>query len=664
MDTELRVRSSFYLNHKGFAIAEVLIAIGLVGMAALIVGGLGQQVLNLSKSSRQTAATLELRTRVNSISRNLDSWLGKMRSSLETNGLYAACIPDPSSATSLFKCPAVDAALLDSDSELKRIAGNQLHAVSAPVIDLLGERIAGTIDEPLYLDLDGRKCQQTNQLNCPLKSTGYFLRSNPALDSTPGSVRFVVKIESNRTSAQIKGTAPQRTQYLTIDVGSEWQQVAGFCPAGSIKIGYLASGSPNCVHPTKKCAAGTVALGLDNSANPICATPPASCVSGGAIVDTASNTLVCSSSSPCSSNQIFLGYYSGTGTPMCSGTNISCPDGQVQVGIQGTTGSLTALCKTLPSCQDSQKLSYDGSQFVCQSASVASTCGEGEVVVGINTDGSAKCQPAERSLASTELSCDPGEYVAGLKSDGEVICRTLATSSAPPATGTVTIPQWENIPLDNTADVDPTCEYRAKVNVKSQAAINFMNAAISWRTAMAVSNKYIGLSYVNDSSGAGVLQGIPVENKRTIGHRGSGGIFYPYGADAEILALEKRCSGSTASASNASAAKAWVTYVNLGGNVTIQGESFGVQSIANGTSSGMFGYDTVIELSDEILNQNYAVVVSPAYSDGGSGYYNGHVLDWVCIWNKVSSRKIGVHCAYPGYGAYGNSKVSVIVYSK
>jgi len=439
MDTGARVRSSFHLNRKGFAIAEVLIAIGLVGIAALIVGGLGQQVLNLAKSSKQTAATIELRTKTNSISRNLDSWLGKMRSSLETNGLYAACIPDPSSATSLFKCPAVDAALLDGDAELKRIAGNQLHAVSAPVIDLLGERIAGTVEEPLYLDLDGRKCQQTNQLNCPLKSTGFFLRSNPAIDATPGSVRFIVKVEANRSSEQIKGTAPQRTQYLSIDVGSEWQQVVGTCPAGSIKIGYLASGSPNCVHPTKKCAAGTVALGLDKSANPICATPPAACVSGGAIVDTASNTLVCSSSSPCSSNQIFLGYYSGTGTPMCSGTNISCPDGQVQVGIQGAAGSLTALCKTLPSCPDSQKLSYDGSQFVCQSATVASNCGAGEVVVGINTDGSAKCQPAERNLASTELSCPSGQYVSGLEPSGKVVCRTLASSGGSNSGGNLTL---------------------------------------------------------------------------------------------------------------------------------------------------------------------------------------------------------------------------------
>lgn len=425
MDSSSRVRSFYYKTRRGFAIAEVVIAIALVSMAVLIVGGLGQQVLNLAKSSRQTAAVIEIRTKTNSISRNLDSWLSKMRSSLETSGLYAACIPDPSAATSIFNCPAVDAAILDGDAELKRIAGTQLHAASAPVIDLLGERLAGTLADPLYLDLDGRKCQMANPgENCPLKSVGFFLRSNPLADSTPGSIRFVVKLEPNRSAPANKGSAPQRTQYLSIDVGSEWNQVAGFCPAGSIKIGYLASGTPNCIHPTKKCASGTIALGLDSSANPICATPPASCPSGGAIVDTASNTLVCSQNSPCSSNQIFLGYYSGTGTPMCSGTDISCPNGQVQVGIQGSAGSLTALCKTLPSCQDSQKLSYDGSQFVCKSASVASNCADGEVVTGINTDGSAICKPEERNLASTNLDCGANEVMVGIRSDGSVKCRS------------------------------------------------------------------------------------------------------------------------------------------------------------------------------------------------------------------------------------------------
>ena len=134
---------------KGFVLAEIVVALFFVTMAIALVAGLGQQVMNLSKSSRQTSAIVEIRGKTNSVARNLDSWLSKMRSSLETSGIYAACIPDPSSVTSIFKCPAVDATLLVNDAELKRIAGTQLHAVSAPIIDLLGERIAGTLNDPL-----------------------------------------------------------------------------------------------------------------------------------------------------------------------------------------------------------------------------------------------------------------------------------------------------------------------------------------------------------------------------------------------------------------------------------------------------------------------------------------------------------------------------------
>ncbi|MEZ4815372.1 MAG: hypothetical protein R3A80_09250 [Bdellovibrionota bacterium] len=431
---------------KGFAVAEIVIALALVSMAALIVAGLGQQVLNLSKSSRQTAATIELRTKTNSISRNLDSWLAKMRSSVNTSGLYAACLPDNSAVSSIYNCPAVDDSLFDSNSELKRIAGDQLHVASAPMVDLLGEKLAGTTEEPVYLDFDGRNCSHPNPAQtCPLKSTGFFLRSNPASDATPGSIRFVVKLEQNRNAPANNGSSPLRTQYLTVDVGSEWQQSEAFCPQGSLKLGYLGNGKPNCVSPTaKKCDAGTIYLGVDNSANPICKTPPATCASGGVIIDTASNDLVCSSATPCSGQgEIFMGYYSGTGNAICSSLNVSCPDGQVQVGIEnGLTGAPTAVCKQLPSCEDSQKLSYDGSQFVCQSASVASTCADGEVVVGINTDGSAQCQAAERGLASTNLSCPDGQYVSGLQNDGTVVCKSLPPS-APSASSGYTGPLWK-----------------------------------------------------------------------------------------------------------------------------------------------------------------------------------------------------------------------------
>ena len=123
-------------------------------------------------------------------------------------------------------------------------------------------------------------------------------------------------------------------------------------------------------------------------------------------------------------------------------------------------------------------------------------------------------------------------------------------------------------------------------------------------------------------------------------------------------------SASTSATSNSSGtSKAWVTFRNIGGTVTKVGDSYGVQSVASAAGvTNFLAWDTIITLDQPLLSSNYAVVASPAFN-AGEGRYNGTVLDWVCIWSKVSSSSIGVHCAYPGYGAYGNSIVSVVVFS-
>lgn len=109
-------------------------------------------------------------------------------------------------------------------------------------------------------------------------------------------------------------------------------------------------------------------------------------------------------------------------------------------------------------------------------------------------------------------------------------------------------------------------------------------------------------------------------------------------------------------------ARAWVTFRNIGGTVSKIGDSYGVESVSSaGGTPNFLAWDTLIKLDGPLLASNYAVVASPAYVSG-SGRYNGNVLDWVCIWSKVSEDTIGVHCAYPGYGAYGNSIVSVVVF--
>lgn len=146
------------------------------------------------------------------------------------------------------------------------------------------------------------------------------------------------------------------------------------------------------------------------------------------------------------------------------------------------------------------------------------------------------------------------------------------------------------------------------------------------------------------------------------------GVNGAVGADAYCDASGQNCvtslgEAATSTAPNAGIARAWVTYRNIGGTVNVVGESEGVSSLANGAAVPNFlYYDTIVTFSQPLLASSYAVVVSPSFNSG-SGFYEGSILDWVCVWSKVSASSVGVHCGYPGHGAYGNSIVSVTVFA-
>jgi len=425
-----------HFSTSGFSIAEVLVALVITTVAIGIVTGLIGQVSNLGRSSRQIAAVLELRSKTSAISRNLDSWLSRMRSSVSTSGIYAACLPDPAAVNSNFECPSVDMSILSKDNELKVLAGSQLKIVSLPIVDIMGDKIAGTEQDPVYFDVDGRACE-TNK-NCAFESVGYFLRTNDDTKSNPGNVRFVVKVKPIRS---IASNIPQRTLYLPIEVGSEWNKPSrnafgdALCATGTVKVGYLANGSPKCSKPYSasdvSCPDKSFLVGFGSDGKAQCKSIP-SCIDGSLAMNSSSGELECSTTSPCDSGNVFLGYYSGSGKAICSNLQTSCSEGEVQIGLsQSSDPKIEAVCRKLPSCSDSQKLSYDGSQFFCENASVASACKSGEVVVGINTDGSAKCQIPERVPASTQV-CKDDETMIGENDDGSPKCR--AAPPIPPGT--------------------------------------------------------------------------------------------------------------------------------------------------------------------------------------------------------------------------------------
>ncbi len=413
---------------SGFSLIEIVVVLGITSISIGIVAGLFSQVAGLNRSTRQTSAVLEIRSKTSSMVRNLDSWLARMRSSVSTGEIYAACLPDSGAISSNFECPSVDGSILTNDSELQRLAGSQLKVVSAPIVDIMGEKIAGTEQDPMFFDVDSRPCVPNRQNNnCSFKSVGYFFRTNDDTKSNPGNVRFVVKLQPIRSLAS---SPPQRTQYFTIDVGSEWSVPStggGMCPVGSFKVGYLANGVPNCVKAQSAtdivCPPKSFLVGYGSDGVAQCKTIPP-CEKGTLSMSASSGELECAQQSLCETGKVFLGYYSGSGKPICSDLQSSCKDGEVQIGLSLSSGSsFDSVCQKLPSCLDSQKLSYDGSEFVCKSATVASLCKAGEVVVGINTDGSAKCQIPVRAPANTVL-CKDDEIMIGENEDGSPKCRT------------------------------------------------------------------------------------------------------------------------------------------------------------------------------------------------------------------------------------------------
>lgn len=422
-------------SFRGFTLLEVLVALFFVGAAVVLVAGLGQQVISLSKRSSQTGAILELRNMTTSISRNADNWLNAMRSSQHTQGIFAGCIPDPKSNVTTFTCPATEASHFD-DKDLKEISENgTFHIVSAPLVNNSGDLIAGSEAVPVYYTSEGRICDKPNKASCELKSTGYFMRSNSRTDQDPGNIKFVIKVERNVANAA-SATTPMKPQYITMDIGASWKDVSanfsGSCPANTIKIGYLSNGKPSCVNPSKPCAdSSQVPIGINPDGSTLCKSLPDCTSSGGHVVlNQSGSDLICSNASPCGANKLFLGYFAGSGEPMCSSSSMKCASGQVQTGISIASGEMKAECETLPSCADANmRLSFNGAKFVCESAVVVMTCANDEVMTGIKADGSPNC--TQRAPASTVQKCPDGQVVDGLDAKGEITCRAAAASSGP-----------------------------------------------------------------------------------------------------------------------------------------------------------------------------------------------------------------------------------------
>lgn len=376
----------------GFSLAEIIIGLFIVSLITVLIGALGQQVAQFSNKTKQIGTVLELRTRLAAVSKDSASFIEKMQSVSAggTSLKYQTCLQNAENTLSSFSCPPVKPDLLNPlsssyDAELDKHANGIFKVTDTEIVDSNGEKIAGTIDNPFYLSADGFECSATpKNKKCPLMSTGYFFRSNQDTNSDPGSVKFVVKVQSNpEATLANSGTTPIKAQYVSIDLGKQWSDSIPPCPGASIQVGVRRDNSPMCLMPIN-CGANSILVGVKQDASPNCKSLP-SCPSNKRIVLNDAGNLECVGNSPCDVGQAHLGYYSGTSDPICS-SPASCSADQVLVGTR---------CQTIESCVGSERLTFENNTFSC--SEVATIRGEqctkpGEFLVGFDSNGNAKCE--------------------------------------------------------------------------------------------------------------------------------------------------------------------------------------------------------------------------------------------------------------------------------
>jgi len=411
--------SSRVVSRNGFSFLELFVWFGAIAISGAIVTLLLQQVSKVSQKASVTGTIVDLRSRINAVTKNPDPWLNKLRGQYS---VFSSCIPHAkATAGATFNCPqAMDRnTLVQRDPQVAQLAGTQLHVFSHEIKDSLGESIAGSVDSPVYLDASGRPCNEANAAaRCPIKSVGYFLRSNSATSGSPGDVKFVVKLEPNMQAMSEGGKTLFKSEMLTIDLGQSWMKqstpITNSSPlSGALLIGYKLDGTPYYNKPGAKCAAGEFLTGLSDAGTALCKTLPPTCADKYAL--DGNSGISCVPESACNSSEVHVGYYAGTGRAICQAIGVQCADNEILTGV--------STCKRLPACSDAQMLTFNGSDFTCTQDVTIQKCPAGQIMVGMNSDKTVRCEAENRSLASDRLSCPDGQIAQGLESDGTVKCR-------------------------------------------------------------------------------------------------------------------------------------------------------------------------------------------------------------------------------------------------
>jgi hypothetical protein len=506
-------------NAKGQSLVQVLVATAMLSIVTMGVVTVSQEMNKTNSRAQDSAVLASLRNRLSPVARDIPQWMGRMRSA---SGLISGCLPDGSSAAykgGNFSCPSgINPASLDP--QIKALA-NTLTVSSTPLVDLMGEALAGTEANPLYLDSNGRSCSGGATAGpCRFVSVGYLIRTNSGTSGNPGAVRFAIRVSKNTNNPATNNIA-LKPLYDTIEVGTEWSESPEQCPTGTFKVGYLSNGKADCRDPfAAACSSDKVFMGYDSDKKPICLSVPTCPKGQSAGYDISSASFQCSGTA-CAAGLVFQGYSAGTGDPICTATSLqSCPTGSIQVGVKQEVISgksvIEPICKSVQTCTASQSLVMDSSgNFVCQNNSSTGDCPAGQYAYGVNANRTPKCQSFSAMGA-----CGPGTYLAGINGNGSLNCQALPATAAPASTGCNGFNTDPNSPCGIDHPVDVQCGWISMDNVIFMSADNKTQ-----RPAPDSGKAYkcVLTSKAMQNGATGVCRYVQTDGKWVYGYLGMGG---------------------------------------------------------------------------------------------------------------------------------------------
>lgn len=258
-------------NCEGFTLIEVMISLGIIGLATLALTSVMQIFYNASSKSDVKSVILELQLRTYFAQESVDEWIYKITNPslpIYYTAELASCLVDPVSGVTPV-CPKALTSLelapyLDSELKTYLALGKTISAVAYK--DTEARPIAGTLSSPLYFGKSGQIV--TDRSLASLVSVGFLVRDNASGD--PGKVVLLNRIASIVNNQE--GTYT-KTVWLRLNLGTRWRLISGApnqhvvqgsCDAGQYVSGVdTVTGQVTCMPIETHCGASQYAYGIN-----------------------------------------------------------------------------------------------------------------------------------------------------------------------------------------------------------------------------------------------------------------------------------------------------------------------------------------------------------------------------------------------------------------